>query len=293
MILVVGSTGFVGRHVVQRLAAKGQQVRALVRPGSDAAKLDAIRGKGVTLVEGDLKDPASLRPSCEGIATVISTASSTISRGAGDTIQSVDRDGQLALVDAARSSGVRHFIFLSFSGNFDVPSPLNEAKRAVERRIQESGMTYTIVRPSIFMEVWLSPHAGFDPVGGKVRIYGTGEERVSAISGSDVAEYVAACVDNPAVFNQVIELGGPEALSYNTMTAMFERALGREVEKQYVPEAALEQQLASVQDPLGKTLTALALGVARGDVIDNKPALQRAPITLTPLADYIARVVRI
>ncbi|MBA2258068.1 MAG: SDR family oxidoreductase [Acidobacteria bacterium] len=290
MILVAGSTGFVGQRVVRRLAGQGRRVRALVRPGADAGKVDAIRAEGVTFVEGDLKDPPSLRVACDGVSTVISTASATISRGAGDTIDTVDRDGQLALVDAARDAKVRHFIYLSFSGNMDVPSPLHDAKRAVERRVKEGRMTYTIVRPSIFMEVWLSPHAGFDPVGGSVRIFGTGDAPISVISAADVAEYVAACVENPMVHNQTIELGGPRAVSLNDVVDMFERALGRSVQRNYVPAAALEQQVATAAEPLQKTLAALALGVSRGDAIDSGPALVKARITLTPVSDYVKRV---
>ncbi len=293
MILVVGATGFVGQRVVSRLAGQGRKVRALVRPGADAAKADAVRADGVTLAEGDLKDRESIRRACEGVVTVISTASATISRGAGDTIGTVDLDGQLALVETARDAGVRHFIYLSFSGNIDIPSPLHDAKRGVERRLKESGMTYTIVRPSLFMEVWLSPHAGFDPVGGTVRIFGTGDAPVSVVSAADVAEYVAACVDNPAVDNQTIELGGPQPVSFNQVASMFEQALGRKLQRNYVPVAALEQQVATATDPLQKTLAALGLGAARGDAIDNGPALAKARIALTPVSDYVNRVARI
>ncbi len=252
-----------------------------------------IEQTGATLFHGDLKDAASLRAACEGIDTVVSTASATISRGAGDNIFSVDRDGQLALVDAARTAGVRHFIYVSFSGNMNAPFPLSDAKRAVERRLRESGMTYTIVRPSFFMDVWLSPHAGFDPVGGQVRIYGSGDAPVSLVSASDVAAYVAECVDNPAVHNQVIEFGGPEPVSPNAVVALFEAALGKSIAKTNIPEAALEQQLATSEDPLQKTLAGLALGMARGDAIDNGPALRMASVPLTDVRTFVDRRVRI
>ena len=293
MILVVGATGVVGQAVTRRLREKGKAVRVLVRAASDGAKTAVLEKTGATLVRGDLKDAASLEAACQGIDTVVSTASATISRGAGDNVVTVDRDGQLALVDAAKSAGVRHFIYVSFSGNLDAPFPLCEAKRTVERRLRESGMTYTIVRPSFFMDVWLSPHAGFDPVGGQVRIYGTGDAPVSLISASDVAEYVAECVDNPAVHNQVIELGGPEAVSPNSVVALFEAALGKSIARTNIPEAALEQQLATAEDPLQKTLAGLALGMARGDSIDNRPALARARVALTDVRTFVDRRVRI
>ncbi|CAN5839509.1 hypothetical protein BH18ACI5_BH18ACI5_21000 [soil metagenome] len=182
---------------------------------------------------------------------------------------------------------------MSFSGNVSGAFPLHEAKRAVERRLQDSVLTFTIVRPSFFMEVWLSPHAGFDPVGGQVRIYGRGDAPVSMISAMDVAAYVAACVDNPAVHSQVIELGGPDAVSPNAVVGLFEKALGKSIARTQVPEAALEQQLATAQDPLQKTLAGLALCVARGDTIDNRPALEKAPVTLTAVGTFVDRRVRI
>jgi uncharacterized protein YbjT (DUF2867 family) len=290
MILIVGSTGHVGRQVARHLIAEGKPVRAMVRRGADPAKTMPLSGAGAVLIEGDLKNPASLRAACEGITTVVSTASATISRGEGDSIDTVDRDGQLHLVDAARNAGAQHFIYLSFSGNVQGDFPLHEAKRAVERHLKQSGMDYTIVRPSFFMEVWLSPHAGFDPAGGTVRIYGSGESPVSMVSSADVAMYVAGCVDNPAVRNETIELGGPEPVTFNTVVGLFERALGREVVRQYVAEEALEQQMASAPEPLQRTLAGLALSAARGDAIDVRPALAKVHIRLTPVQEFVARV---
>lgn len=291
MILVVGSTGFVGSDVVRRLAASGKQVRALVRPTSDPAKRAKLEASGAALVEGDLKDAASLRRACEGVDTVISTASATVSRGGGDNIENVDRQGQLNLVDAARGAGVRHVIYLSVSGNLDGESPLRDAKRAVEAQLRDSGLTYTIVRPSFFMEVWLSPMLGFDPAGGRVRIYGTGDQPMSMISVPDVAAYVAGCVDNPAVENETIELGGPEPTTYNTVARLFEQALGRTIEREHVTAEALDAQFRAASDPMQKTFAALMLGAARGDAVDVGPALQKVPIDLTPVSAFVARTV--
>jgi uncharacterized protein YbjT (DUF2867 family) len=289
MILVVGATGFLGSSVVARLARAGQQVRALVRATSDPAKRDLLTTLGATLVEGDLKDAASLDRACAGVDTVISTASATLSRGGGDNLETVDRQGQLNLVDAAEKAGVRHVIYVSFSGNNEQVFPLSVAKRFVEKRLQSGRVKYTIVRPSFFMEVWLSPMLGFDPAGGRVRIFGTGDQQISMISIPDVAAYVAGCVGNPATENQVIELGGPEPMTYNRVTTMFEKALGKPIAREYVPEQALEAQFAGATDPIDKTLAALTLGAARGDVIDVGPALQKVPIELTPASAFVAR----
>jgi uncharacterized protein YbjT (DUF2867 family) len=290
MILVVGATGRVGGHVVTTLLQQGKQVRALVRPGADAGKLEPLTRARAQLVEGDLKDPESLRLACGGVRTVVSTASSTISRRDDDSIERVDRDGQIALIDAASGMGAQHFIYVSFSGNIEGDFPLRNVKRTVEGHLRESGMGYTIVRPSYFMEVWLSPHAGFDPVGGKVRLYGSGESPVSFVSASDVAAYVAGCVDNPAVLDETIELGGPAAVTAEHVVRLFEQALGREVAREYVPEAALEQRMESGEDALQRSIAGLALNVARGDSIDVAPALAKVNLRLTPVEDYVTRV---
>ena len=289
MILIVGATGRVGGEVARSLLEKGEAVRALVRPQSDAVKIEPLTRAGATLAEGDLKDPASLRKACEGIDTVVTTASSTTSAVEGDSIGTVDREGQLALVDAARAAGVRHFIYLSFSGNIEGSFPLHEAKRTVEQRVQDSGMTWTIVRPSFFMEVWLSPHAGFDAAGGTVRIFGDGDQGVSFVSASDVARFVAGCVGNPAAVNQVIELGGPEPVSFESVAALFEQKLGRTIAREHVPEQVLEQQMHGAPDALQRTRAGLALAAARGDAIDVRPALKKVDIRLTTIEEFVGR----
>ncbi|HJV09277.1 MAG TPA: NmrA family NAD(P)-binding protein, partial [Acidimicrobiales bacterium] len=81
--LVVGSTGLLGSRVCKELAAQGKPVAALVRNAGDDAKVGALRAAGVELVEGDLKDPASLERACQGRTAVISTASASLSRQAG------------------------------------------------------------------------------------------------------------------------------------------------------------------------------------------------------------------
>jgi uncharacterized protein YbjT (DUF2867 family) len=289
MILVVGSTGFLGSDVVRRLAGAGKQVRALVRASSDPTKRALLEASGATLVEGDLKDAASLQRACAGVDTVISTASATLSRGGGDNLETVDRQGQMNLVEAAEATGVRHFIFVSFSGNVNESFPLHDAKRAVEKRVREGRMTYTILRPSYFMEVWLSPMLGFDAAGGTVRIYGTGDQEMSMISVTDVGAYIVGCVDNPLVEKQTIELGGPEPTTYNTVVGLFEKALGKSIAREHVPAEALEAQWRAASDPMEKTFAALMLGAARGDVIDVRPALDKVPIQLTPVSAFVRR----
>jgi NADH dehydrogenase len=285
--LVIGATGLLGHEISRRLAEAGGAVRALVRPTSDQAKRAELERLGIELVEGDLKDPASLARACTGVQSVISTASSTFSRQPGDSIESVDRQGQLALVDAARKAGVEHFVFISFRENPRIQYPLGAAKRAVEQALKTSGMAYTILQASYFMEIWLSPALGFDVANGKVRLYGDGSRPISWVSYRDVARAAAAAVAEPAARNLVVELGGPQALSASEVVRMFEAAGAGEIATENVPESALESQMNAATDPLQKSFAGLMLQCAGGDAIDTTTSSRLFPVRMTSVRDFI------
>jgi uncharacterized protein YbjT (DUF2867 family) len=143
MILVVGATGLLGTRVCERLRAEGQSVRALVRKTSNPDKVNALRSLDCELATGDLKDPPKIQAACQGVSALISTASSTLSRQPGDSIESVDLQGQLGLANAARSGGVRRFIYVSFRDDRTVQYPLTQAKRSVERAIADLNLSQT------------------------------------------------------------------------------------------------------------------------------------------------------
>ena len=292
MILVVGSTGLVGGEICRRLTGRGEHVRALVRSTSDPAKVTALHDRGVETVIGDLRDRASLVKACKGVEAVVTTVSAmpfSYEPGVND-IRITDTDGTLALIDAAAAEGVRRFVYLSFSKNLDVPCPLHEAKRTVEAHLTKSGMDYTILRPSCFMEVWLSPAVGFDPINGKATIYGDGTRPLSWIAAGDVAEFAARAVRAGAARNAILELGGPEPLSPLEAVRAFERAGGRPIEVTHVPEEALEQQRLAATDPMQASFAALMCAYARGDLIEMGDTLTTFPMALTSVSDYAEKV---
>jgi uncharacterized protein YbjT (DUF2867 family) len=285
--LVVGATGLVGMETCRFLSEANIPVRCLVRPTADPNKRAQLQAMGAELVDGDLKDPASLEQACAGIDAVISTASSTLSRQDGDSIRTVDEEGQLALVSAAQRAGVTHFVFVSFRENPRIQFPLAVAKRAVERRLEASGMPYTILQASYFMEVWLTPALGFDAVNGKVRVYGDGNRPISWISFRDVGRAAAAAVSEPASRNMVIELGGPQALTPREVIQMFEGVSGRKIVTESVSESALEAQLNAATDPLQKTFAGLMLQYAAGDAIDATTGQRLFPFQRITVRDFI------
>ena len=283
-LLVAGSTGFLGREICRRLA-EGHDVRGLYRATSDPDVVALLREWQVEPVVGDLGDRASLDAACRGVDTVISTASATRSRQPGEGIESTDLKGQLNLVEAARDAGVTHFIYVSFSGGIGADDPLTHAKRTVERRLRESGMAHTILRPSYFMEAWLSPAPGFDYPAACAAIYGSGENGVSWIALPDVAAFAVLCLGSATARNATIELGGPEALSPREVVRIFEEEGGRPFEIREIPEAALEAQAASA-DPMERTFAALMLGCARGDAIPMEATLRDYPLRLRTVREY-------
>ena len=266
MILIVGSTGYVGSAVTTTLAAAGKPVTALVRDAaSDKAR--ALKAAGAKLVTGDLKDRASLEKALEGVDTVICTASSTLSRREGDSLESVDGKGVQSLIDTAEKKGARRFIYVSFSRNINVDTPLSKFKRAAEKRLESSKLDYTILLPSYFADVWLSPAVGFDVAGGKVRIYGDGKAKGSYVAVEDVARAVVACVDNPKASRQAIPVGGARPYSQIEAVEVVERVTGRKLQREHMTIEQIKAARAAATDPMQDTFLGLFEALAYGDVI--------------------------
>lgn len=268
MNLIVGATGLLGSEICRLLAAQGHAIKALVRSTSNHERVAELRRLGADLVTGDLKNPSSLASACRDVTTIVSTASSTLSRQEGDSIETVDRQGQLDLIDVAETAGVRHFVLISFP-DVEIDFPLQAAKRAVESRLRRSSMTHTILQPTCFPEVWLSPALGFDAANARAQIYGAGHNKISWMSYLDVARFAVAAMDRSRAPNASIKLGGPDALSPLEVVRLLEQLVGRPVSVQHLPEEALRAQHAAATDSLQRSFAGLMLYYARGDVIDT------------------------
>jgi uncharacterized protein YbjT (DUF2867 family) len=231
MILVVGATGALGGTIARDLLASGQGVRVLVRPGSEYGPLLEL---GAQPVMGDLKDAASLARACDGVRAVISTANSA-SRSGADTTDAVDRHGNRALVDAARGAGVEHFIFVSALGaSEESPVEFFRAKAQTEAHLAASGMTWTVLQPNIFMEVWIGMLVGM-PLhqGSAMTLVGRGDHRHAMVSLRDVARFATSALTQPAARNATVVIGGPQALTWTEVAKLAESVIGRPIEVQY------------------------------------------------------------
>jgi uncharacterized protein YbjT (DUF2867 family) len=252
MILVVGATGQLGGLIAHKLIDQGSAVRILVREGSS---YDALLAAGAEPVTGDLKDPASLRAACLGVDTIITTANSS-ARGGDDTVDTVDRAGNRTLIEAAVANGVRRFVFISNLGaDPDSPAPFMAAKGETEQRLRDSGLTWTIIEPNLFMDKLPVAVVGAPALAGMpVTLVGQGQRVHSLIAMRDVAEYAVAALHRSESERQVLVIGGPEPVSWLDVVAAFERELGREVPVRTVPAG---QPVPGMPDLLSGFLTAL------------------------------------
>jgi len=237
MILVAGATGMVGSMIVDGLLARGQRVRALVRSANSA---EILQARGVDATLGDLKDRASLDRACTGAEVVITTANSA-SRGGSDNPESVEDQGNRNLIDAARAAGVRQFVFVSALGSdVNSPVPLLRGKAIAEHYLRESGLTYTILMPNLYMEIWFPNIVGRAAAAGRpVTLIGEGRRKHSMISATDVAAFAVAAAGNQLAYNRVLVLGGPHPVTWHDVIAAHERVQGRQIEVRYLPPGGM------------------------------------------------------
>lgn len=292
MILVAGATGLLGSEIVKRLLSRGREVRALARHSSDQVKVDALESAGAEIARGDLQDQDSLRTACAGARVVISTVSMITTGREADSFAATDAAGTKQLVDAARAEGAEQFVFVSFDTRRSPDAPITAAKRDVEEYLKRSGLTYTILHPSLFMESWLGPMLFANPAAGTATVYGDGTHKLHYVAVADVAELAAQCVDNPAAHNAVIPFGGPEPISQRDAVKLFEEEFGKPFTVTEIPEHALEAQWKGTENPMEKSFASLMLGVARGFDSGIEPPFDKFPMQLSTPREFVRRMAR-
>ncbi|NTV35602.1 MAG: SDR family oxidoreductase [Anaerolineaceae bacterium] len=260
MILVVGATGQLGTLIVNKLKAKGQPVRVFVRENSNYQHLV---DSNTEVAFGDLRDFISLKKATKGVDVVMSTANAVIPRGPY-SFEEIEGKGYLNLIQASKENGVKQFILISVPvSKMDDQIPLLHYRRLTEKRLIESGMTYTIIRGSIFMEQWLAligstlplrkePNATLQRpywfsklfmklVGGMIEkmgralLAGDGHAKHAIVAANDVAEFMINSIDHPVAKNAILHVGGPQVLSTNDIVETYGKVLGKKVKPIHTP----------------------------------------------------------
>ncbi len=227
MILVAGGTGRLGSIVVARLRDRDLPVRVLTR--------DATRGRpfecAAEIVVGDVRDRASVERAMAGVSTVISAVQGFAGPGRV-TPASVDRDGNANLVDAAAAVGA-HVVLMSVVGaSADNPMELFRAKYAAEQHLRAGGAPWTVVRATAFVELWADLIA-------KAGVFGRGDNLINFVSVGDVAAFVERAVVDADWRGKIIEVGGPENLTFNELAGLVQEVCGEPRRIRHIPRGVL------------------------------------------------------
>lgn len=238
-IFLLGATGTIGQATARVLDARGYDVVAFIRP---SARTSSICPPNVEFRYGDVTDPHSIASDGfrgEHFDVVLSCLASR--NGAPDDSWKVDHRAHLDVLDAARSVGVRHMVLLSAICAQKPRLAFQHAKLAFERALIESGMTYSIVRPTAFFKS-LSGQVERVRSGKPFLLFGDGQlTACKPISDTDLANYLADCIDDPALHNRILPIGGPgDAMTPRQQGEMLFALLDREPRFRHVPVGMLD-----------------------------------------------------
>jgi uncharacterized protein YbjT (DUF2867 family) len=219
MILVTGAAGQNGRAVVAEFASRGMPVRALVR---DADRADGLHGlTGVEITEGDMLRPRTLGPALDGVerALMISSADAAMV------------EAQCTFVDAARTAGVRHVI--KFSG-LESGIGFNQQNfrytrnhQQIERYLEASGVAWTHLRPSQFMQVYLRESRAIATSG--VLALPAAQISLSPVDVLDIAQVAFHLLTTDGHEGRSYPMTGPQALTMTEIAAAISQATGKPV----------------------------------------------------------------
>jgi len=214
MILVTGATGTTGHHVVEQLTKKGEQVRALVRNPEKARQLE---NPNIEIAKGDFDDKESLEKALIGIKCAYLVTPTTTKR--------VSQEANF--LETAGKARVKHIVRLSILGaEPHSPSQLLRRHSEADQQLKRSGIPYTLLKPSYFMQnlFW---YADTIKKEGVFHASLPAKTRHSHIDARDIAVVAVAALTENGHENQVLRLTGPEALTYDEMMSILSDLLDK------------------------------------------------------------------
>ena len=235
MIVIAGGTGTLGTRLVPRLTRQGHAVRVLTR---DPARARHLAERGVEVARGDVRDVASIDRVLRGADTVISAVHGFTGTGGGSPA-TVDQAGNANLIGAAARAGAALVLVSVVGASPGHPIGLFRAKHAAESTLRASGIPWTVVRATAFMETWGTIMGRPLQASGKTMVFGRGDNPINFVSATDVAALVGLAATDPGLRGQVFEIGGPDDLTFNQVAAIVQGAAGRHGTVRHIPRPAL------------------------------------------------------
>jgi NADH dehydrogenase len=235
-VLVTGASGFVGRRVVEALAAAGRRVRVLVRPNS-ARRMD--HAEGLEVADGDVRDPDAVVAAARGCGACIHLVGILRERGE-QTFQAVHVGGTDHVVRACLGTGVRRLVHVSALGaGRGVDTAYFRTKEAAEEQVVDSGLDWTVLRPSVIHGPrgdFMIQMARLVARPGPIPLVGRGLQVIQPVWVQDVARVAAGALDRDAAVGRTYDVGGPDVLTLRAFYRTLARVLlGREKRMLPVP----------------------------------------------------------
>ncbi|HVS48619.1 MAG TPA: NAD(P)H-binding protein [Candidatus Dormibacteraeota bacterium] len=237
-ILLLGSTGFFGRGVAHKLIDGGHQLRVLVR---DPMKAAAFKIRGAQVMVGDALNPAAVTQAAQGVEHIISLVA--VRRNRPQSYLAVNVDGPRIMAEAAKAAGVKSVVFVSAIGaRLDSHYKYLTSRWMGEQELAKSGVAGTILRFSMVLAEEGGPLIDFDRqanFGPFVIIPGSGQAQMQPILREDAAQCVVDTIARPELLGKIVELGGPEVVTFETIVTWFLEARGIKKPKLKLPVALL------------------------------------------------------
>lgn len=307
-VLVLGSTGTIGRAAVRALLAAGHETVCFLRPPRDGGDPRLLFPEGAVLRFGDVADPVSLlRDGFAGERFDVLVSCLASRTGLPEDAWAIDYRAHVEALSAAQNAGVRHMILLSAICVQKPKLAFQHAKLAFEERLIGSGLTYSIVRPTAYFKS-LSGQIGRLRQGKPFLVFGDG--RITAckpISDDDLGRFIAACITSPGMHDKVLPVGGPgEPITPMEQGERLSALLGRPPRFRHVPVAVLDA-IVLLLGAMGRfsprlkakaELARIGRYYATESMLVWDPAAQRYDAAATPsfgaetLYDHYARAVR-
>ena len=235
-VLIAGATGKQGGAAAKALIEKGFKIKALTRnPSSHAAR--ALQKAGAELVKGDLTDKASLAGALKGVHAVFAMTTPFQNGHEAEVEQGVN------MVDAAKAAGVGHLVFSSVaSADKSTGIPHFDSKYKVEQHIAASGIPYTIIGPTAFMDNFIQPFALANLRQGKLARALPATRPIQLIAVEDIGSFAAFVIENGNEFlGERIDIAGDERTGEET-AVILSKIAGRTIKYEGFPPASLRAQ---------------------------------------------------
>jgi len=258
------------------------------------AKVASLQSVGAEVVTGDLIDRESIVRACTGAEHVIAAAHSLLGRGRHAS-EHVDGMGHRHLIEVAKAHRVRHFVYTSayFRDPAFLAVPFVKIKLDVEQYLRASGLSYTILRPTAFMDFHAHVLLGKPVIAGKkVVIFGRGEQPRNFVAASDVAQFAIRALEDRSLAGEALEIGGPENVTNLEVVRTYERAAGTKATVLHlspIVPSVVSRLARPFHSGLSQMLQFASLADTAEQRFDAGPLQQRFPLPLTSLKDWVPR----